>query len=309
MMHEQLEQFLLYVARTNTRSAHTDGAYRSDIMQFIAYLETRNITSLERISYELIMDYLMAIRTNSNLKHSSVARKCSVLRSFFSYLYELGQVLDNPFVSVKVPKVKKQLPDFLFVEELEELLEAIDLHTDVGVRNRCMLEVMYACGLRVSEVKNLTRKQIQLDEQVLRIIGKGSKERLVPFYPVVKELLMQYLSVSRPALLQGKEHDFIFVNQRGEPITTRGIQFVLNEEVKKAGCLMQVHPHTLRHSFATHLLDAGADLRLVQELLGHSSLSTTQIYVHVTTESLKKAYFAAHPRAKLEQLQDAGGLK
>jgi integrase/recombinase XerC len=157
---------------------------------------------------------------------------------------------------------------------------------------------MYASGLRVSEAVNLTRSAINLSERTLRFIGKGSKERMVPFYTEAAEILKRYLDVGRPVLLCGKTHDRVFINQKGEPLTSRGIEYLLDQCSKKAGLSRSIHPHMLRHSFATHLLDNGADLRLVQELLGHSSISTTQIYTHVTLDRLRETYLKAHPRAR-----------
>lgn len=302
-MIDQLAQFLRFIARNNTNSKHTKEAYQNDVLQFIRFLEKEQIPSYALVTYTTIMDYLTTLRIpdhGSGLGTSSIARKCSALRSLFSYLMEIGVVNQHPLDHVKIPNRRRKLPDFLFVEEVDELLDGIDIREPAGLRNRCMIELMYASGLRVSEVSDLTIGNIQFSQNILRIMGKGSKERLVPFYPMMGELLHRYLNEVRPGWLGAKQHDYVFVNQRGDGIKSRGIQYILQEEAKKANLSMQIHPHTLRHSFATHLLDAGADLRMVQELLGHRNLSTTQIYVHVTTESLKKEYFKAHPRSKLD---------
>lgn len=305
-MEQLVEQFLQYIARTNTNSTHTESAYGTDLNQFLSYLNREGIKNIGEIDYTTIMNYLTAMRIpdqGPGLRDSSVARKCSTLRSFFTYAMELGLIFKHPMNHIKVKNKRKKLPDFLFIEEVDALLDSIDIHTPQGMRNRCMLELMYACGLRVSEVTGLQIGDIDFERRVVTVVGKGAKQRMVPYYSLVGELLKNYLDDIRHLWAGGKDHAYVFVNQRGEPISTRGVQFVLQEEAKKANLTMQIHPHTLRHSFATHMLDAGADLRMVQELLGHSNLSTTQIYVHVTMEALKEEYQMKHPRAKLNEDQ------
>lgn len=190
------------------------------------------------------------------------------------------------------------LPDFLLFDEVERLFDAIDTQTPEGKRDRVMFELMYASGLRVAETASLMLNNIDLNQRMLRIKGKGSKERFVPFYPSVGTLLKEYLRKERLALLDGLKSEYVFINNRHKPLSTRGIQYLLDKYAGLAGLNKTVHPHMLRHSFATHLLDNGADLRIVQELLGHAHLSTTQIYTHVTIDRLKSAYLSAHPRAK-----------
>lgn len=261
---------------------------------------SEGIESIDQVDRPLVMQYIANQRMDSSSgtfrKNSTIARKLSSLRSFFRYLNEYMGVLNNPFLQVSLPKQGKRIPEFLFEDEMDAFLESIDLQSDDGVRDRALFELMYACGLRVSEISSLTFANLYLDENYVRIIGKGSKERIVPFYDECGEYLIRYIEAVRP-MWADANNPYVFVNQRGNQLTSRGIQYILDKQSKDAGMHQHLHPHMFRHSFATHLLDNGADLRVVQELLGHSSLSTTQIYVHVSKERLKDSYMKAHPRA------------
>lgn len=219
----------------------------------------------------------------------------------FRYLNEFVGIQGNPFLYIKGPKPAKRIPEFLFYDEMELFLSGFDCEKKDGLRNRAMFELMYACGLRVSELVALQLQDIDFYDQVLHITGKGDKQRIVPFYDLAKDLVQRYLKEVRESWLQQEHHPFVFVNQRGAPLTSRGVQYLMQKHAEAMGLGMRIHPHMFRHSFATHLLDNGADLRVVQELLGHASLSTTQIYVHVSQERLKRSYEAAHPRAKKEK--------
>ena len=235
-----------------------------------------------------------------NLKNSSIARKLSSLRSMFRYFNQYTDIINNPFIYVKMPKQAKKIPEFLFYNEVVTLLDSFDTSKKEEVRNRLLIEIMYGCGLRVSEVCSLQINDIDFAQGYIRICGKGDKERIVPFYNALGLNLKNYIQNIRPFWVKDLHSNYVFVNQRGTPLTSRGVQYIVNKAVVNAGLNIHVHPHMLRHSFATHLLDNGADLRVVQELLGHSSLSTTQIYVHVTQERLKSVYEKAHPRAKMK---------
>lgn len=302
-MIEWIESFLEYKYLMKSGSEHTKDSYRRDLIQFASYLESEHLDYKE-VTYQVILTYLSKIRFENAkpLSNKTIARKVSALRSFYAYLQQKEVVGNNPFIQVKSGKLKRKLPDFLFEEEVDMLLDAIDESNEMGIRNRAMLELMYACGMRVSEVVGLRLDNIDFTERYVRIVGKGKKERIVPFYEEIGERVWKYVLGVRDDILtrNNQKHNYVFVSMKGEQLTTRGIQYILNEQVKRAGLTMQVHPHTLRHSFATHLLDHGCDLRIVQEFLGHSSLSTTQIYVHTTTGKLKEAYFAAHPRSKIK---------
>lgn len=280
-----LDEFIKQQSLTNTGSEHTAEAYYRDILQFIEYFEDVNLLDANvSIAYE----YLNELYSLS-LSPSTIARKVSALRSFFKFLQMNYGAKNNPFKQVKVRNTDKKLPSFLMRQELDDLFLSCDDDL-LGKRNRLMFELMYASGLRVSEVVDMKVNDINLNERLILVHGKGSKERLAFFYPELIDRIKDYLNSVRPELMNQLEHDFVFVNARGNPITARGIQYALDMQGKKAGLRQKVHPHMLRHSFATHLLDNGANLRVVQSLLGHESLSTTQIYTHVSQEKLKKVY-------------------
>lgn len=234
----------------------------------------------------------------ANLSKRSINHKISVLRSFYKYLLKQEIIDDNPFLLLDSQKIAKRNPDFLFVEEMTALLDSIETDTALGVRNKAMLELMYASGLRCSEVVNLKVTDIDYQRQVLLIHGKGGKDRYVPYHDYAKEVLEAYLDGERYTLMaHAKEvHSYVFVNNRGNKMTNRGVQNIVDRVCQQYDATKKIHPHTFRHSFATHLLNAGADLRTVQELLGHANLSSTQVYTHITDEYLKQVYQKAHPR-------------
>lgn len=303
-MDELVERFLSYIDHINTGSKHTIDAYHRDIYEFVEYLKAENVEDFEDVDRILVMNYVASLRNRNgidgSMKNSSVARKLSSLRSFYRYLNEYIGVSKNPFLYLKSPKTAKRIPEFLFYDEMDIFLSSIDEQSEDGIRNRAMFELMYACGLRVSEVVSLKLSDIDFYDQILRIVGKGDKERLIPFHDLAKEKIEAYLPV-REKWLGFEKHDVLFLNMRGNPLTSRGVQFILEKQAKLSNLQIHVHPHMFRHTFATHLLDNGADLRVVQELLGHSSLSTTQIYVHVTQDRLMNAYVSAHPRAHMKK--------
>lgn len=299
-MTQDILDFLTHVDLVNTHSIHTRKAYQRDLVAFQHYLIEMGIANFESVDKKTILRYIEVLNRQQpgGLKSTTLSRKISSLRSFYRYLMTQNRIEKNPVTGILLPSKEKHLPDFLLFEEVNRLFESFDLSDPIQLRNRALFELMYASGLRVSEAVNLTRSAINLTERTLRFIGKGSKERMVPFYTEASEILKRYLDESRPVLMCGKAHDRVFINQKGEPLTPRGIEYLLDQCSKKAGLSRSIHPHMLRHSFATHLLDNGADLRLVQELLGHSSISTTQIYTHVTLDRLRETYLKAHPRAK-----------
>lgn len=296
-----LDRFLDHVSAMNTGSTHTIDAYRRDILGFYDYLMEENIMELSNVDRILVLNYVADLRgkhgIHGALKNTTIARKLSSLRSFYRYLNDYIGVKNNPFLYLKSPKQGRRIPEFLFQDEVDLFLNSFDEHEDAAIRDRAMFEMMYACGLRVSEVVNLSIRDIDLQDGIVHISGKGGKQRIVPFYEEAKHRLMRYLNEVRMKWADQKQ-DAVFVNQRGKQMSTRGVQYRMELAAKACDLHVHIHPHMFRHSFATHLLDNGADLRFVQELLGHSSLSTTQIYVHVSQERLKKAYNEAHPRAK-----------
>lgn len=300
-MTQDILDFLNYIDTVNTKSVHTRDAYKRDLEEFHIFMINQGITFWQGVDSKTIMRYLEHLNKHApnGLQNSTLSRKVSSLRSFFNFLAKQNKVTHNPVNAIRNPAKQKKLPDFLLFEELNQLLESFDLTDPYQVRNRAMFELIYASGLRVSEAATLSLQDVDLDQRTLRFVGKGSKERMVPFYSDAADLLRHYIEEVRPILLKGKKHNRVFVNQKGDGFTSRGIEFLLDTCSKKAGINRTVHPHMLRHSFATHLLDNGADLRLVQELLGHENISTTQIYTHVTLDRLKDTYLKAHPRAKL----------
>lgn len=301
VFENDLQRFLDYHQSMNTGSIHTLDAYRRDIYEYYDFLMQEGIEDLEDVDRNVVMNFISSLRMKDGqygtLKNSTIARKLSSLRSFYRYLNEYIGIKNNPFLYMKSPKQGRRIPEFLFLDEMELFLNSFDEHDDAAIRDKAMFEIMYACGLRVSEVVNLRFDDIDFHDQILRILGKGDKERIVPFYQRAGDQIQYYVQHVRSKWVR-KEHGYVFVNQRGEKMTTRGVQYRMQQQANRCDLHVHIHPHMFRHSFATHLLDNGADLRLVQELLGHASLSTTQIYVHVSKERLKNAYFAAHPRAK-----------
>ena len=300
---ETLQSFIAHISLSRTGSADTADAYTRDIRRFIEYLEEQEISSFEDVTKAVISDYTMRLRTGDiggrPLSNASYSRNLSALRSFYRYLNRYEGIANNPVQMFHGTNDRRKLPELLTFEQMERILHTFDLHDPVDIRDRCMIEVIYACGLRVSECAGLEIARINLHEHFLTVMGKESKERMVPFYKRCGQLIELYLTAARPVFMEGNpEHGYLFVNQRGKQITVRTIQNVIEKSGERAGLSIHVHPHMLRHSFATHLLDNGADLRVVQELLGHENLSTTQIYTHVTADRLRKVTESAHPHAR-----------
>lgn len=295
--HKQAESFLEYLKYQRDYSEHTIASYQREIEHFLTYLKIEEITSYQNVSYRILRGY-MTYLYEANLSKRSINHRISALRSFYNYLLKQEIIDDNPFLLLDSQKVAKKNPDFLFVEEMLTLLDSIKTDTELGIRNKAMLELMYASGLRCSEVVNLKVTDIDYDRQLLLIHGKGGKDRYVPYHEYAKEVLERYLDEARYTLMihAKEEHSYVFVNARGNKMTNRGVQNIVDRVCQDYDPTKKIHPHTFRHSFATHLLNAGADLRTVQELLGHANLSTTQIYTHITNDHLKQVYQDAHPR-------------
>lgn len=265
-----------------------------DLNKFRNFVEQCNFDNFESISKNEIREYLAQLQ-NENMSNSSILRTISALRKFFSYLVSEHVISDDPMFLIDTPKKQQHLPDVLTLKEVENLLASPNTGETLGLRNRAILEVMYATGLRVSEIINLKLNDLHLSMGILQTIGKGNKERIVPIGDIAIEWINRYLEISRPKLLKKKTSPYLFLNFHGNQLTRQGIWKNLKLEVKKAGIEKNVTPHTLRHSFATHILENGADLRIVQELLGHSDISTTQIYTHLSNKRLTEIYNQAHP--------------
>ena len=295
---ENIDRFLKHKFSAHG-SLHSRIAYENDLKQFADFFNDSTL-DWKDIEAKHISFYLESIQKNADqaLKPSTISRKLSSLRSFYRFMMDESILTTNPFSKIHNPKQKRALPDFLMFEEVLRMLESLDENLPMEGMQRVLFELMYACGLRLSEVTQLKLRNIDYNQNTLMFEGKGSKERMVPFYPSMSKRLRNYVDVLRPNLLKNEKHDFVFVSKVGKPISVRTVQFLLDQCAQKGGIHRTVHPHMLRHSFATHLLDNGADLRVVQELLGHENLSTTQVYTHVTLDRLKKTYLKAHPRAK-----------
>jgi len=278
-------------------SAYTVRNYTADLLDFFDFLRAKDISSLKEVDRLTLRDYLSHLMKQGLVK-ASIARKLSAIRSFYRYLLREGVISTSPAATTSSPKLDKRLPSFLTIEEVKRLLEAPDLSTPQGQRDRALLELLYASGLRVSELAQLNLEQINLDTHEIRVWGKGAKERVVLMGKPAAEALATYISQGRPKLLGKKRSSALLLNRYGGRLPERRIQRILEKYARLAGISRKVHPHLLRHTFATHLLDGGADLRVVQELLGHADLSSTQIYTHVTKSQAKKVYLSAHPMAR-----------
>lgn len=278
-------------------SNNTIASYRREIMHFKVYLVQEGICDYNDVDYLMLRGYLTKLY-DENLAKSSINHRLSALRSFFDYLLKEEFIKDNPFKLIESQKVGQRNPDFLFQEEMIDLLDSIETKDDLGIRNKAMLELMYASGLRCSEVANLQVSDIDFNQMVVLVHGKGGKDRYVPFHEYARDWLIKYIDEARNNLMIKNEgHNFIFVNKFGNPLTNRGIENIVDRVTFKYDATKKIHPHTIRHSFATHLLNAGADIRTVQELLGHKNLATTQVYTHISKDHLKKVYMKTHPRS------------
>lgn len=295
--HQFLKLFMEYMQIEKNYSPYTVEYYKKDIEEFFLFMIEQSIKTLYDIQYSDVRLYLTTLY-EKKLSRKSISRKISSLRSFYKFLVREKYLLENPFALASVPKQEKRLPQFFYEEEMDELFKACNEQTPLGQRNRALLELLYATGIRVSECCGLTMDDIDMYLSTILVHGKGQKDRYVPFGHFAHDALEQYIQYGRREILKDKnDHRFLFVNFRGGPITARGIRTVLNSIIEKSSLSANIHPHMLRHSFATHLLNNGADMRTVQELLGHAFLSSTQVYTHVTNEHLRKTYMNHHPRA------------
>ncbi|MSD83165.1 tyrosine recombinase XerC [Lactobacillus curvatus] len=296
---EWLNLFLQYLVVDRHYSSETQKAYQADIQMFSAFLTANGgLSSFKQVTALDVQTYLNEL-DEKKYSRQTVARRISSLRSFYRYLVKNEFVQTDPFEAVQLKKQQHKLPRFFYEKEMDALFAAIEGEQPLDQRNRAILELLYATGMRVSECAQLTVAQIDFGLRVILVHGKGNKDRYVPFGHHAQRALQAYLKAGRVQLMakQHLDHDVVFVNHRGAPITSRGIEYILDQIIKKTSLTSDIHPHMIRHTFATHLLDHGADLRTVQELLGHSSLSTTQIYTHVTTAHLQKDYRQFFPRA------------
>lgn len=291
-MEEDVRAFLRSLEGERGVSTHTLAAYRRDLHQFRQVLRHEGVLRWDAVSTQVARRYVA--RLERRYARSSVARHLATLRTFFRFLYREGKVSRNPLALVATPKQQRRLPKFLTPDEVKALLKSPE-GSSLGLRDRALLEVLYATGLRVGELVSLRLTDLTNGE--VRVTGKGRKERIVLLNTAAVDALHRYLEDSRPHLVARRRGDAVFVNARGGPLTDRGVRVIVERHIRKVAFGRRISPHLLRHTFATHLLDGGADLRTVQELLGHANLATTQIYTHVSRDWLKRVYDKAHPRA------------
>ncbi|MFD1705872.1 tyrosine recombinase XerC [Siminovitchia sediminis] len=289
-------KFLEYLQIEKNYSSYTIEFYQKDVEHFISFMIEQCIETLDQVEYFDARLYVTSL-FEQKYARTSASRKISSLRSFFKFLLREKVVHDNPFALVIQPKKGRKLPSFLYEEEMNQLFASCDTSTPLGLRNLALMELLYATGIRVSECANIQINDLDLELSTLLVKGKGRKERYVPFGAFAAESIESYLGHARGKLIGSSEHPYVFVNARGGPLTARGIRYILNDIMNKASMSGKIHPHMFRHSFATHMLNNGADMRTVQELLGHSHLSSTQVYTHVTKDHLRKTYMNSHPRA------------
>ncbi len=300
-MNKPLSEFLNHLKVERNYSLETIDSYRRDIEKFYRFLNAQDALASE-VDSLLIRNFLSTELAN-NIGKRSLKRRMSALRHYYNFMVTKNYVKTNPFLISSSPKAQVKLPKVLYLEQVELLLKMNGERTDeLALRDQAIIELLYASGIRAAELVSLTLQDIDFKQRIIRVLGKGRKERLVPISRTAKTALENYMKNLRPALLSKnsdyKDASFFFLNDKGKGLTTRGLEFILKNIEKKTGDYIDLHPHLLRHTFATHLLENGADLRVIQELLGHASLSTTQIYTHVTQEAMKAQYDLAFPRTK-----------
>lgn len=294
-MIKELQEYCDYLKYQKNYSEYTIENYCSDIIQYLDYLDSEEI-NFKKVEYSDLRFYLMYLKEKKRENNSSIDRKLSALRGFYKFLATEKITDNNAFSLVTGLKKEKKLPRYFEYNELEELFKVPDLRTALGQRDRLILEMLYATGLRVGELVSVKVGDIDLGSRVILVVGKGNKERRVTYGDYCHDALKLYLSDGYLKLNKNVS-DYLFLNNNGEVITERGIRYVLDQVIKKTSLNKSISPHVLRHSFATHLLNEGCDLLTVQKLLGHESISATQIYTHVTTERLKEVYYNSFPRA------------
>ena len=295
-MNNIFNSFIDYLKYEKNYSSYTIKNYMIDLNQFNNFCNKNHIEQYKNIDYQFIRKYLNFLYERKYCS-KTICRHISSLRKFFKYLEKNKFIIDNPMELVTNPKVPKKLPKYLNYNDIENLLRIPNRKDTLGLRNALILELLYSTGIRVSELSNIKLKDINVNEREIIILGKGSKERIVIFGKVCLELLNDYVKTSRKKLLS-KENEYLLLNKNGGKLSVRGIQMIVENVLKESSIKYNISPHTLRHTFATHLLDAGADLMSVKELLGHDSLSTTSIYTHISNEKLRQVYLNSHPRAR-----------
>lgn len=297
---QYVEDFSTYLSFEKNYSEHTIKAYKSDIISFLIWIDSDCLN----VDLNKLREYMHFIQ-RFEYKKTTVLRKIASLRGFYKYLYRERLINNNPASSLIAPKKNKSLPKFLTDDEMEQILDNVQITTPAGFRNKAILELLWATGMRVSELSGLNFGDLELENNEIRVFGKGAKERIVLVSSRAKKFLLQYINTARPLIpgvngikIDTEENSPVFINNTGYRLQTRTIRNTINEIVERIQLPKHVTPHMFRHSFATRLIEHGADLRVVQELLGHASISNTQIYTHISTQHLKEVYNSAHPHAK-----------
>jgi integrase/recombinase XerD len=295
-MDRLIERFIHYLAVERGLANNTLDSYRRDLTNFSNFLKKTNTTDLNQLHRATIIAFLADLQRKGKA-NSTISRNLASIRAFFSFLLRDGFIDGDPTVNLESPKIEKRLPKVLTVEQVEALLLSPDVSTACGLRDKAMLELLYATGIRVSELVSLNVPDVNLNMGFLKCTGKGNKERIIPLGSIAEKFVHQYLMRSRPELVRDPREDALFLNHHGRRLSRQGFWKIIKKYAQLAAIEKEITPHTLRHSFATHLLENGADLRSVQEMLGHADISTTQIYTHITRSRLKEVYEQAHPRA------------
>ena len=290
-----VDQYLNYLLIEKGLSKNTIESYSSDLTRYLNFLKTKKIKTISDADTSAILKHLISLR-NSGVGAKSRARHLVTIRGFYRFLVEEKVIKNDPTRIIDLPKSGLKLPDVLSFKEVERVLNTPDINKPIGARDAAMIELLYAAGLRVSELVNLKVQDVNLEACFVRVFGKGSKERVVPIGLYAKEKIDSYIKTFRPRLLKNIASPYLFVARAGKPMTRQGFWKLLRKYGQKAGIIRKIKPHSLRHSFASHLLEGGADLRSVQIMLGHVDISTTQIYTHVAREHLKKIHEKFHPR-------------
>lgn len=295
-MESYVSEFINYLAVERGLAQNTLESYGRDLRQFQAYLQESNIDFMKDLNRSTILTYMNSLQSNGKAV-STISRNLAAIKSFYQYLVRERYLDKDPAAHLESPKLEKKLPKVLSVHEVEELLRQPNGLLPAGLRDKAMLELLYATGIRVSELISLNISDVNLDMGYIKCYGKGSKERIVPLGSIAAKCVQDYLGKGRPKLVRTYEEAALFINHHGNRLTRQGFWKIIKKYAQEAHIVKEITPHTLRHSFATHLLENGADLRSVQEMLGHADISTTQIYTHVTRNHLKEVYDKTHPRA------------
>ena len=295
-MEKLIQRFIEYLEYEKGYSKKTIISYEKDLELFNTYLKENKITSINNIDYNTIRKYLGNLH-EKKYEASSISRKISTLRTFFKYNLKEKNIKNNPMTLISNPKKEKKLPKYLNYEEMEKLLNSIETDNKEGLQEKLIIELLYSTGIRVSELVNIKIKDIKIKENQINILGKGNKERIVLFGEQAKEMLKLYLNAYKEYFQGNILNNYLLINKKGKQLTTNKIELIVKDVLKKSALKINISPHTLRHTFATHMLDSGADLKSVQELLGHENLKTTAIYTHVSNERLKNVFIHSHPRA------------